>query len=118
MNKKEEKMVNDLRNELNMLRAMRITGHVEPDLDPATYGEENKQGFLFYVSGALNWNIIAYDTGVMPLKNCGWAREDVTPLYSTRLKALQAARSVMSIRYARALSEIDAKIASEEKETK
>lgn len=116
MTKKERAEFDAAITALRIKGALRWTDEVKPDLDPPkAWGEKHTQG----------WSVNSYDGSV---REC-WSEssthgDGVKPtdskyrsasqgarfLYSTKLRALKAARHELEKQFARKLAEIDAKI--------
>ena len=111
LNKKEQKILDDLQQQLRMAKAFRFTEPVEPDVLPPEAGKSGlHKGFL--------WNepsrrvVLACTTSF----SHSFGHDDKTdqqnacPLYSTRLLALRALRRAMEDQMAIALAKIDEEI--------
>mgnify|MGYP001178125313 FL=1 len=112
MTKKEQKIIDDLRHELALEQAMRLTPEVPRDLPPPVcFGELSK-----------GWDQIVWNGDVRIYKACsstisngeGWdatSSQRALSLYSTELLATQAARAIVATRAAALLATLDRKIA-------
>ena len=112
MNKKEQAMVDDLREQLRIAKALRWTEKVEPDV-PIPESSYLTKGFLCN----------GYNGDVVPACSSrvshGYGSDERTgtqgarALYSTRLLALRAVRHLVELKVAKVLADVDGRIEKE-----
>ena len=115
MNKKEQKYVEDLKEQLLLAKALRFTIKIEPDVDPPPFGstERLRKGWLFNapserVEPACTSSIY-HSFGTDTETRTQGARR----LYSTKLLALMAMRNEIEIEICKKLARIDKAIEDE-----
>lgn len=118
MNKKEQAYVEQLKEQLRLARAFRLSSVVEPDIDiPDTMAGGLRKGYLYndYLG-----NPRVEPACTSSISHC-FGGQDKTDtqgprkLYSTRLLALRGLRNALERRFAKILSEVDEQIEEEVK---
>jgi len=117
MNKKEQAAFDDLQKELRLAKAFRFTPAVCPDLPPPPSGRADTKGYDFNVAGnrvePATSTTVSHYFGAQKIPGFGGGSQGARPLYSTRLRALQALRHEVEQQCATRLAAIDAQIEKE-----
>lgn len=110
MTKAEKARIAELERQLRLVRALRFTDPVEPDVPIPEHYPEIAKGFLF------NQYSVRVEPACTSTANHAFGRDDETttqgacPLFSTRLLALRAMRNAVELDCARSLAAIDGQI--------
>lgn len=120
MTKKEQAAFAALELKLKLMAAMRWTDHVPPDVPPPTSFDKDSTGWLISPHSDYQWVARAWSSRVSHGRfykgQKDGASQNAKWLYSSKVKALRAARHDVVEKIAQKLAEMDAEIEKAEAE--